>query len=303
MPEVAWRRRARARLTQFLYPYLVRVSKDLYFATRPVARPEQIGVPSRHGPVRCLVYRPHPDAPLAANGATPPVHIEVHGGGFVARDPEQDAHIASFICSEVGAVVVSVDYDVAPQARYPTAEQECYDVAEWIATNGAAHGWDGSRMAVLGISAGGKLAINVAQQAYDTKAFTLRALMLAYASNDASRTDRTSPLARPMVSAAVQQLAADTYFPDITRRHEPLASPIFDKQIAQKLPPTLILTGEYDTLGPEMDQMADNLAAAGVRVTHHRFAKTDHGFMHFKPVGSARESMELIKAHLLANLG
>lgn len=303
MPEVALRRRARARLAQFIYPYVVRVNKDLYFATRPVAEPGQIHVPTRHGPIRCLVYRPHPDAPLAADGATPPVHLEVHGGGFVARYPEQDTHIANFICSEVGAAVVSVDYDVAPQARYPTAEQECYDVAEWIASHGAAHGWDGSRMSVLGISAGGKLAINVAQQAYDTKAFALRALMLAYATNDVSRTDRTSPLARPMVSAAVQQLAGDTYFADATRRREPLASPIFDKQIARKLPPTLILTGEYDTLGPEMDQMAGDLAAAGVRVTHHRFAKTDHGFMHFRPVGPARESMELIKAHLLANLG
>jgi acetyl esterase/lipase len=65
----------------------------------------------------------------------------------------------------------------------------------------------------------------------------------------------------------------------------------------------LILTGEYDALGPEMDQMAEDLAAAGVSVTHRTFAKTDHGFMHFKPAGTAREAMELIKAHLLANLG
>jgi acetyl esterase len=303
VPEVALRQRARARLFQFLYPYVIRVDKDLYFATRPVAKPEQVRVPTRHGPIRCLLYRPHPDAPLAANRATPPVHFQIHGGGFVARDPEQDTHIINFICSEVGATVVSLDYDVAPQAQYPTAEEECYDVAKWIADNGGQHGWDSSRMSVLGISAGGKLAINVAQQAYDTKAFALRALMLAYATNDMSRTDRTSPLARPRAGVPVQQLAGDTYIPDLTRRREPLASPIFDTQIAQKVPPTLILTGEYDTLGPEMDQMADDLAAAGVHVTHHRFAKTDHGFMHFKPVGPARESMNLIQAHMLANLG
>ena len=58
MPEVALRRRARARLAQFIYPYVVRVNKDLYFATRPVAEPGQIHVPTRHGPIRCLVYRP-----------------------------------------------------------------------------------------------------------------------------------------------------------------------------------------------------------------------------------------------------
>lgn len=168
---VPCRRRARARLTQLIYPYVIRVDKELHFATRPIAPPTEIAVPTRHGKIRCLVYRPYRDAPLAAN---PPVHLEIHGGGFVARNPEQDAHIANFIASEVGAVVVSVDYDAAPQAQYPKAEEECYDVAEWIVANGAANGWDGSRLSVLGVSAGGKFAISVAQLAYDTHAFTIR---------------------------------------------------------------------------------------------------------------------------------
>ncbi len=296
---VPLRRRARARLTQLIYPYVIRVDKDLYFATRPIAAPTEIGVPTRHGKIRCLVYRPHPAAPLAAN---PPVHLEIHGGGFVARNPEQDTHIANFIASEVGAVVVSVDYDAAPQAQYPKAEEESYDVAEWIVTNGRANGWDGSRLSVLGVSAGGKFAISVAQLAHDTQAFKLRALTLAYAAADVTRTDRTSPKKRPMVSTAVQRLAADTYFPDVGRRTEPLASPILDKQLALKVPATLILTGEYDTLGPEMDQMAKDLAAAGVKVTHHMFRQTDHGFLHYKPVQTAHEAMKLIQTHLLTNL-
>ena len=296
---VPFRRRTRARLTQLIYPYVIRVNKELYFATRPIAPPTEIRVPTRHGAIRCLVYRAHPDAPLAPN---PPVHLEIHGGGFVARDPEQDTHIANFIASEVGAVVLSVDYDAAPQAQYPKAEEECYDVAEWIAANGAANGWDGSRLSVLGVSAGGKFAITVAQMAYETQAFRLRALTLAYAAADVTRTDRTSPKKRPMVSIAVQRLAADTYFPDVARRTEPLASPILDKHLALKVPPTLILTGEYDTLGPELDQMAKDLAAAGVNVTHHMFPQTDHGFLHYRPVEIAHEALKLIQTHLLTNL-
>ncbi len=296
---VPLRRRARARLTQLIYPYVIRVDRDLYFATHPIAPPTEIGVPTRHAEIRCLVYRPPRDAPLAAD---PPVHLEIHGGGFVARDPEQDTHIANFIASEVGAVVVSVDYDAAPQAQYPKAEEECYDVAEWIVANGAANGWDGSRLSVLGVSAGGKFAIAVAQMAYETQAFRLRALTLAYAAADVTRTDRTSPKKRPMVSIAVQRLAADTYFPDVARRTEPLASPILDKELALKVPATLILTGEYDTLGPELNQIATDLAAAGVSVTHHMFRQTDHGFLHYKPVETAREAMELIETHLLTNL-
>jgi acetyl esterase len=68
------------------------------------------------------------------------------------------------------------------------------------------------------------------------------------------------------------------------------------------VPPTLILTGEYDTLGPEMDQLVADLAEAGVQVTHHMFAKTDHGFMRETSVETLREAIEFVKAHLLANL-
>ena len=301
MATVPWRPRATARLTQFLYPFVVRVPKELHFATRPIARPKARWVPTRHGRVRVLVYRPHPDAALANGGIRPPVHVEIHGGGFVARDPHQDDHICDFIASEVGAVVVSIDYSVAPQVQYPVSEEQCADVVEWVGRNGDANDWDGTRISVLGISAGGKHAISVAQLAYG-KELPLRALMLAYAAADMTRTDRTSAIEKPMVPPRVQRLAADTYFADVSRRTEPLASPIFDPELAKKVPPALILTGEYDTLGPEMDQLAEDLARAGVAVTHHMFPKTDHGFLHFKPVATAREAMEFIRNHLLANL-
>ena len=300
MTKAALSQRTKARLFQLL-PYLSRVDNELHLATRPIARPETTKLSTRHGYVRCLIYHPHPAAPLAVSGC-PPVHLQIHGGGFVARHPRLDAHIVKYVASEVGAVVVAVDYDVAPRVQYPIAEQECYDVAEWIVRTGRQRGWDGSRLSVLGISAGGKLAINVAQQAYETDAFELRALQLAYATIDSTRSDRTSPLDRPRVSAAVQQLALDTYFADPSRRSEPLASPIFDRDIARKVPPTLILTGEYDTLGPEMDQFAEDLAKAGVDVTHRMFAETDHGFMHSGPIETVREVLEIVKEHLLTNL-
>jgi acetyl esterase len=301
MAKVALRPWATARLTQFLYPFVIRVPKDLHFATRPIAKPKEQKVQTRHGKVRVLIYRPHSDAPLAKGVDRPPVHVEIHGGGFVARDPHQDDHICDFIASEVGAVVVSIDYSVAPQVQYPVSEEQCIDVVEWVARNGDRNGWDGTRISVLGISAGGKHAITVAQLAYQ-KELPLRALILAYAAADMTRTDRTSAIEKPMVPPRVQQLAADTYFAEVSRRTEPLASPIFDAELAKKVPPTLILTGEYDTLGPEMDRMAENLAAASVEVTHHMFPKTDHGFLHFKPVETAREAMEFIRNHLIANL-
>jgi acetyl esterase/lipase len=92
----------------------------------------------------------------------------------------------------------------------------------------------------------------------------------------------------------------DTYFADASRRLDALASPLFDRQLALAVPPALIMTGEYDTLAPEMDRLAQALSAAGVPVVHRQFAKTDHGFTHAPPLETAREAIRLTGAHLAA---
>jgi acetyl esterase len=271
----------------------------LYFASRAVAKPSEVRVPTRHGSVRCLIYRPPAGAPAPGGaGRLPPVHIQIHGGGFYGRYPEQDEHIAGYIASDVGAVVVSVDYDVAPQVQFPVAEEECYDVAAWVYDTAAVNGWDAGRISVGGGSAGGKLAINVCQLAHANEAFRLRALVTEYAVADVTRTDRTSAKRNAKISPAIQRLVNDTYFADAARHADPIASPLHDKDLALALPATLVMTGEYDTLAPEMDHIAETLRRAGVTVVHRQFAKTDHGFTHGPPVETAREAIRLIGEHL-----
>ncbi|MDX6260755.1 MAG: acetyl esterase, partial [Kribbellaceae bacterium] len=87
-----------------------------------------------------------------------------------------------------------------------------------------------------------------------------------------------------------------TYFAGVDL-HDPLASPAYFERRAE-LPPTLILTGEYDTLRHEMNDLAADLTALGVAVTHHEFAGVDHGFTHSKPVEVARNALQLIGEHL-----
>jgi acetyl esterase len=271
----------------------------LYFASRAVAKPSEVRVPTRHGSVRCIIYRPPAGAPAPGGaGRLPPVHIQIHGGGFYGRYPEQDEHIAGYIASDVGAVVVSVDYDVAPQVQFPVAEEECYDVAAWVYDTAAVNGWDAGRISVGGGSAGGKLAINVCQLAHANEAFRLRALVTEYAVADVTRTDRTSAKRNAKISPAIQRLVNDTYFADAARHADPIASPLHDKDLALALPATLVMTGEYDTLAPEMDHIAETLRRAGVTVVHRQFAKTDHGFTHGPPVETAREAIRLIGEHL-----
>ena len=275
--------------------------KELFFARRAVAAPDAIRVPTRHGVVRCFVYRPPGGAPAAGgtNGVRP-VHLQIHGGGFTGRYPAQDEHVATYVASEVGAFVVTVDYDVAPQVQFPVAEEQCYDVARWIFENGSISGWDCARISVGGMSAGGKLALNVCQLAHADGVFRPIALVAAYAVADVTRSDRTSAKRNARVSPALQRITNDTYFADVSRRTEPLASPIFDRHLAAALPATLILTGEDDTLAPEMERLADALRAGGADVVQRRFARTDHGFTHALPVATAREAIVLIGAFLSA---
>lgn len=288
-----------AYLLQIFSPLFWRPRRELFFASRVVAAPDEVRVPTRHGPVRCLIYRPPADAPVpGGTGRARPVHIQLHGGGFYGRFPAQDEHIAAYIAADVGAVVVGVDYDVAPQVRFPVAEEECYDVAAWVHATGAANGWDTDRISVGGFSAGGKLAMNVCQLAYTEMTFRLCALVAAFAVADVTRSDRTSAKPFAKISPGLQRVVNGTYFVDVSRHHDPIASPLHDERLALALPATLIMTGEYDTLAAEMDEIAVMLRAGGVPVVHRQFARTDHGFTHGGPVETAREAIGLIGEHL-----
>jgi len=290
-----------AYILQRFSPFFWRPPKELYFASRPVAKPVEVRVRTRHGAVRCLIYRPPAGAPAPGGaGRPPPVHLQIHGGGFYGRFPTQDEHIAMYLASDAGAVVVAVDYDVAPQVRFPVAEDECFDVAAWIHATGAVNGWDPARFSVGGFSAGGKLALNVCQMAHASGAFRLCALVTAFAVADVARADRSSAKRNAKISPALQNLVRATYFAGVRDRFGPIASPLYDADLARAMPPALIMTGEYDTLAPEMDRIAERLAAASVPVVHRRFAKTDHGFTHEPPVATAREAIELIGRHLLS---
>ncbi|GGM94556.1 carboxylesterase [Lentzea pudingi] len=281
----------------------LRTDKRLYFATRDVPEPVIMTVPTRHGPVRCRVHRPHPSAPLVTeSNSRLPVHLQIHGGAFFIRVPQQDDHINSYIASEVGAVVINPDYRVAPQVQYPTAEEQCYDVATWVQGNAWRYGWDGSRVSVGGTSAGGKLAFNIVQMVHAAGDRPLRALVAICAVADATRTDRTSPKPDALIDTRAQKLMLNSYFADTVKRTERLASPAFDPDLAAALPPTLILTGGLDTLGPEMDTLAERLMAEGAQVDHRRFPAADHGFSHFPPVETARKSIQLVGRFLLRHL-
>lgn len=269
---------------EYALAYLAQQAAPLVFRPPNIPRPARrldppavVRVPTRHGPVRCFVYRPHPASPLSGTSTRrPPLHVDIHGGGFVLRNTHEDAHICRYLASDVGCVVLAIDYHAAPQVTFPVAEQECIDVLQWALDHADQQGWDGERVSVGGASAGAKLSMNLVQYAHDA-AIALRAAVLSYAVADCTRTDRTSPKANAAISPTLQKLSARLYFVDPASHDDPFASPYHDSDLPKKMPPTLIQTGDLDTLGPEMVEIAGRLREAGVDVTHTAYP-VDHAF-------------------------
>jgi acetyl esterase len=302
-PEISFRYALAARVTQATFPLVQRLrfsSPEVQFATKPIADPDKITIATRHGDVLALVYRPT-DEDIAASllaGRRPPAHVITHGGAFVVRVPEQEDNVARYLASEVGAYVVVPDFDTAPKVRHPVSERQAYDVFVWVHDNGERRGWDGERVSVGGSSSGTQVAFSVVSQAIDAGGYIPVALSSEFGACDISRPDaqRPSDKKRPMVSPQLTSLVRNTYFVGADPT-DPLVSPAYYPRLAE-FPPTLIMTAEFDTLRHEMNEIAADMAAKGVEVTHKQFAGVDHGFTHAKPVEVARESVQMIGDHL-----
>lgn len=274
-------------------PLTVNYGRALQYAGQDIPDPDLIRLPTRHGKVRCEVYRP-------PGVAHPAVHVHFHGGAFIMRHPRMDDFFARHVAASAGVAVVSVDYDVAPQVRYPVAQEEAHDVADHLAHHGDDHGLDGSRLGVGGFSAGGNLAASACLQARDLGTFLARVQVLGVPSLDvAEEYDDKRPLGTPMLSRSVLDLVRATYFPDRSRRFEAYASPLWADDLSG-LPPAVVVTGERDLLRREGDRYAARLIEAGVEVEHRVVPGADHYFL--DPDRNARAELDRIANRIAAYL-
>ena len=238
----------------------------------PIAKVEEHRLPDRAVTVRAYTPRDMGDAPL-------PVIFFFHGGGFVLGDLDLYDARCRTLADRTRALVVAVDYRLAPEHPFPTAPEDCYAATEWVARHAAELGCDTSRLAVMGDSAGGTLAAVVAQTARDRGGPALVYQVLIYPNTDAtmgsssmSENDDVGPLTREDFVWFY-----DRYLPSHADRIQPLASPLHATNF-ESLPPALIVTGEFDPLRDEGEAYARKLREAGVPVTLHRYDGMIHGF-------------------------
>ena len=274
---------ARAWVMQKSAPFTVRYGETLRFAGDELPEPELHRVPTRHGDVDVHLYRPE------RSDGPPPVYVHFHGGAFLMRYPAMDDWWCRYLAATAGVAVANVDFEVAPQVRYPVAQEQGHDVAAWLAWHGDRVGVDGGRLVVGGFSSGGQVAAAVCLQARDQLSFSPVLQVLGVPALDLAAEVSELP---GMIAPGLRRLVRRTYFPDASRRAEPYASPVLADDLSG-LPPTVVLTAERDALRHEGDLYALRLRRAGVEVVHDVSPGVDHYFLTEDP-RRARWTMMLV---------
>ena len=229
-------------------------------------------IPGPAGQLPVRIYRPEEKAPL-------PALVYFHGGGWVIGSLETHDGTCRDLANRIGCVVVSVDYRLAPEARYPAAAEDCYAATKWVAENAKALGVDAARLGIGGDSAGGNLAAVVALMARDRGGPTLRHQLLIYPVTDAdfSRASYRENAEGYLLTTKAMEWFWGHYVPDPARRQEPYAAPLRAKELSG-LPPAFVLTAEYDPLRDEGEAYAKRLQQAGVKTRLQRYDGAIHGF-------------------------
>ena len=222
--------------------------------------------------VAARLYRPASE--------TLPLLVYFHGGGWVVGSVALSDTFCRSLANASGCAVLSVDYRLAPEHRYPAAPDDAYAATRWAATHAEGLGIDPARIAVGGSSAGGNLAAVVSLMARERGAprIALQLLHVPVTDHDFARPSYVTNAKGFGLTRAGMEWFWDHYAPDPSRRDEPYASPLREKDLAG-LPPAIVVTAECDPLRDEGAAYAERLRAAGVTVTHLDYPGMVHAFM------------------------
>jgi acetyl esterase/lipase len=210
------------------------------------------------------------------------VIVYIHGAGWVFGNHHTHDRLIRELAVGAQAAVVFPNYSLSPEAKYPTAIQECYAVAKWVAEHGQERGLDGSRIAIAGDSVGANMSAAVTLLAKQRGGPVFRQQVLFYPVTDANfDTESYQQFATGYyLRRDGMQWYWDQYTTNPTQRAEPTASPLRAslEQLAG-LPPALVITAEADVLRDEGEAYADKLREAGVPVIADRFQAIIHDFV------------------------
>lgn len=249
-------------------------------AAPAVSRVQDRSIPGPGGPVPIRVYTPEGRQPL-------PVLVYFHGGAFTMGSINTEDPLCRALANGAGCIVVSVEYRLAPEHKFPAGVEDCYAATRWVAGHAAELGGDEARLAVGGSSAGGNLAAVVALMARDRGGpeLVFQLLMYPVTSSGCDTVSCRECGEGYMLTKEALLWNWSLYVRDEAEGRHPYASPLRANSL-EGLPPALVITAEYDPLRDEGEAYALRLKEAGVPATCKRFDGLLHGGL---PPETARE--------------
>jgi acetyl esterase len=264
----------------------------------PIGKVQDLKAKTAHGEVPIRLY-----TPVAAGSEPLPVLVYYHGGGWVIGSVASYDGITRMLANEGGFCVVSVDYRLSPEAKFPTAVDEAFGALEWIEQHASELGVDPNRMAVGGDSAGGNLAAVMAQMA-KAKGIKLNFQMLLFpvtqiGADTASLRDFDTGyfLERPTLDWFYAN-----YLPVEGDENDVRCSPLLATDLSG-LPPAYVMLAGFDPLHDEGMQYVEKLRAAGVKVDMKDYSDMVHDFIFLQAIlpqahEAVAEAAKAVKAAL-----
>ena len=259
-------------------------AREFYSQARFVSNPEPpelekvspIAIPSPTGPIPARVYTPKT---LRKTNGLSPCLVFFHGGGWVIGDLDSHDVVCRKLAHEGELIVISVDYRLAPEHKFPAAADDAVTATKWVAANAAQLGIDAGHLLVGGDSAGGNLAAVVALAARDSDGPELAGQVLIYPATDFAmkHPSHSEPETSILLTHSVIKWFCNHYLNGAADIDHWKASPARAKTLTG-LPPAYVLTAGADPLRDEGAEYAARLKEAGVPMTYRHFPGQFHGF-------------------------
>ncbi|HHG84526.1 MAG TPA: alpha/beta hydrolase [Bacteroidetes bacterium] len=230
-------------------------------------------IPVRDGEIRIRVYIPTSEKGL-------PIILNFHGGGWVVGNLQNNDQYCARLARDVGAIVLSVDYRLAPEHKFPVPVQDAYDALLWAYQHAPELGADPNRIGVTGDSAGGNLSAAISLMSRDLKGPAIAFQALLYPATD-SRMDFAS-MDEHANAPILGKKDVETFLAHYIRNDADLENPYLSPVLAENLsnlPPALVVTAGNDPLRDDGKAYAKALKSAGNTVEYHCFQNDIHGFV------------------------
>lgn len=232
-------------------------------------------LPGRHGEIPIRLYYPHLEADI-------PLIVFFHGGGWVTGSLNSHDRLCRRIAQSTGALILAVDYRLAPWHKYPVPLEDCYDAVLWASSQSESLRAAPGKLMVMGDSAGGNMAAAVCLMARDQAGPQIFRQILLYPAVDGtlSYPSHQYYVDAPLLSQSAVHFFRAQYMKTQADLETAYFSPLLAENLEQ-LPPAFILTAEYDPLHDEAKAFAKKLTAAGSNTVYKDYPGMVHAFLMF----------------------